>query len=689
MKNLTLAALMISLGLFLFDPVKVSAQEKPPTKEELKKMVEELDPEELEMMKKMGIDVSLLGKMDLSDAYNEDEGKDFSERDEARIAQAKKTTLKSAELAPYLAKVHAGVSSKFGLKATSNAQELFALAGSPAEKAQLANGLWMFGSTAYAILVLGNALKSEPQNADYLNNYAAFLTMAGAEEAALPILKYLNSTYPKNSTVLNNMAQAWFGLGDIPTAEAYIDSTLMLYPGHSQANLTKSVIEEKKGNKTAAALAMKKSIKSGYSPEKEKKIKDFGHKITPNDLTFYPPLNEDPMGLVHMNWPKYPKNVFESEVLEKEWIAYREGISWMSDKISAKMDMLYEQLEEEMDKQMESFVPMGQNAEGSFTQLIFSPKIRALQEYYEGENGELEAKKYDEIVEAGYLLQEKAKKIEDDYGDKLAELTESMGDRIGEGSSKADMEAYCQSMNQIKSEYLREINDLFETENLKSIDYWKKSLSWKMNYFQFSLMPDQFEWEKLKAHGIWLGMISGQEVRFGNPCVYVDDEEEEEAETGELADFYEMTCTQKSVLNLGVGTITIECNKMTTKLDSKFFKYTVKENMDTDQIIKGSVEFGFDADLAEPAKWGPVKAELKGEIYGFVEFDANGITDGGVKVGAKAGASTNLVSDSNSKASLGFADDQSSTFVGAEARWGWNSGPSMEGKGILRGLSTK
>jgi tetratricopeptide (TPR) repeat protein len=689
MKNLTLATFILLSGLFILGPGKVSAQEKPPTKAELEKMMKELDPEELEMMKKMGIDVSLLSKMDLSEAYDEDEEEDFPIRDEVRIAQAKKTTLKSTELVPYLEKVNAAVFSRFGSKASTNARELFTLAGSTAEKAQLANGLWMFGSTAYAILVLGNTLQSDPNNPDYLNNYAAFLTMAGAEEAALPILKYLNASYPKNSTILNNMAQALFGLGDIPAAEAYIDSTLMLYPGHSQANLTKSVIEEKKGNKTEAAKALKESIKSGYSPEKEKKIKDFGHRISPNDLTFYPPLNEDPMGLVHMNWPKYPKNVSESQALEKEWIAYREGISMMSDKIYSRMDVLSERLEEQMDKQTESFGPIGQNADGSITQLIFSPKIQALREYYEGENGELEYQKYNEVVEAGYDLQEKALEIEEDFENKMAELVESMGDRIGEGSSNADLVAYCNAVNALKSNYLQKINTLLEAGNIESIDYWKKTLSWKMNYYQFTLMPDQFEWEKLKAHGIWLGMISGQEVRFTNPCIYVDDEEEEEAETGELADFYDMTCTQKSVLNLGVGTITIECNKMTTKLDSKFFKYTVKENMDTDQIIRGSVEFGFDADLAEPAKWGPVKAELKGEIYGFVEFDSNGITDGGVKVGAKAGASTNLVSDSNSKTSLGFADDQSSTLVGGEARWGWNSGASMEGKGILKGLSNQ
>ncbi|MCL6257925.1 hypothetical protein M3O96_02410 [Aquiflexum sp. TKW24L] len=43
MKNLTFVGLMLSSGLFIFGPGKVSAQDKPPTKAELEKMMKELD----------------------------------------------------------------------------------------------------------------------------------------------------------------------------------------------------------------------------------------------------------------------------------------------------------------------------------------------------------------------------------------------------------------------------------------------------------------------------------------------------------------------------------------------------------------------------------------------------------------------------------------------------------------------
>ena len=599
---------------------------------------------------------------------------------------AKKTTLKEADLARYLAKVHSAVSAKMGAKAGSEAKELYGLAGSPAEGAQIANGLWMFGSTAYAILVLGNTLQSDPRNADYLNNYAAFLTMAGAEDAALPILKYLNAAYPNNSTVLNNMAQAWFGLGDIPAAEAYLDSTLALYPGHSQANLTKSVIEEQKGNKTEAVKALKESIRSGYSPDKEAKIKELGHKVTGRDITWTTDLNEDPLGFGHMNWPDYPMNVDESDYLEGEWERYRGEIS----RLSAKYQQQFALAQNEHaltihERTMEMLNPQA-NLHLPKKQMVFSSKIAAKLDYYDEENPDLELQQYEEQLSGMEKLEEMLREKETQHKQALEQFLKTVMD--GEGAGSADMNAYCDGMDNLNNRYLTEVNTLLRDENKKRIDYWRHTWSRRLNYLQYTLWPEEFELEKLRAMITWLAMIGGQEVRFATPCERPEEEERLGLVSGKLQDFYDMNCKDKSQLNLVIGSITIECNKMTTQLDSKFFKYTVRENIDTDQIIQGSVEIGFDPNLSDPVAWGPVKAELKGELYGFIEFDGNGITDVGVKAGAKATFGTNYVSDENAKASLGFADDLSATLVGAEARWGWNSGPSMEGKGILQGIST-
>ncbi len=61
----------------------------------------------------------------------------------------------------------------------------------------------------------------------------------------------------------------------------------------------------------------------------------------------------------------------------------------------------------------------------------------------------------------------------------------------------------------------------------------------------------------------------------------------------------------------------------------------------------------------------------------------------GIKAGAKAGLSTNAVEDHQVKESLGFVDDKSVTVIGTEARRGWQSGSSAEGKGIISFLNLK
>jgi tetratricopeptide (TPR) repeat protein len=86
-----------------------------------------------------------------------------------------------------------------------------------------AAGCWLYGHWEKALWLSGKACLDSMADPDNLNNYAAYLTMIGGEHAAIPILRYLNKKYPGNSTVLNNIGQAWFGLGDIPAAKKFLD----------------------------------------------------------------------------------------------------------------------------------------------------------------------------------------------------------------------------------------------------------------------------------------------------------------------------------------------------------------------------------------------------------------------------------------------------------------------------------
>ena len=687
--------------ILMFFFIEAESQNKPkkneekPSQQELKNMMQEMqkemenmDPEAKEMMKKMGIGMPDMNKIGYAVSGEYEEMGPIPKRDADRIELVKRYKLNSSNLTAYVGMVHNAVCAKAGAGAAKTGQEIYQMSKSKGGGAQAANGLWAFGANLPAVVVLGNALINDPNNSDNLNNYAAFLVMTGAEEGALPILEYLNNIYPKNSTILNNIGQAWFGLGDLDRAENYLDSVIALYAGHSQANYTKSLIRENKGDKAGAVSAAKRSFKTAYSSSKEQRLTDLDYKLKESDVTWNPPFPQDPLGFGQMNWPKYPKTIEESLSLEKEWEVYRETTR----EKTAAIEKKYEEAEEEFSAMMEDPMKMmgaimKTNLKMQASSLPFSSKAKVKLEYYKENDDKLELEKYQFQLQSLDELEESIRAIEDASEKKREEIEATLGRKIGEGSTEADMAAYCAAVNKNNDNYLQAVNQILEEANAKWIKYWRETMSHRLNYYQYAMPEESFEMEKLRAQMMWLSLIGEQEVRFVNKCMFKGVEEREKPKAKKLGDFYEMTCKQKSVMNLGIGSVTIECNKMTTELDAGFLKYSQRENMDNGTIIRGTVEVGKDFGIGKGVELGPVKAELKAGGGAFIEFDSEGITDFGVKGGISAEMGSNIVSEATEK-ETGIGDKGTTAF-GAEARWGWNSGGSVAGKGLLSGMSIK
>ena len=181
--------------------------------------------------------------------------------------------------------------------------------------ANAASGCWMMGNWEKAIFIMGKVCFDDMDDAENLNNYAAFLIDAGAEQAALPILEYLNSKYPENSTILNNLGQAWYGLGEMDKARKFLTAAIELYPNHSLANLTMSNIALAGPNPDtpSAVNFLKASLKENYDSEKEAELEKLGYTITLEDMPeLRYPMKSDPVGMLEFveTFPEeYPSQI--------------------------------------------------------------------------------------------------------------------------------------------------------------------------------------------------------------------------------------------------------------------------------------------------------------------------------------------------------------------------------------------
>lgn len=76
------------------------------------------------------------------------------------------------------------------------------------------------------------------------NNVAAIMNMTGLQHKAIPILmNQLQTDDPNNSMMLNNMGQAYLGLGDIGLAEMFLKQCLQHDPLNPEANRSMGMIK--------------------------------------------------------------------------------------------------------------------------------------------------------------------------------------------------------------------------------------------------------------------------------------------------------------------------------------------------------------------------------------------------------------------------------------------------------------
>lgn len=648
MRTYLFAAIMMILPIASFaQSKKPKEKEKALTQAEMQQMMNEMQkeldnmsPEEKKMMEEMGIKMPLVkdmpkpGDKELADAW-EDENRIVPKKDNARIASISKNLLTISTIPAFLNSIQNFVHPKLKTSSKALADKVFiALKSGNNNMALTGNNaamLWINGKTELALYVMGKTCIADPSNTDNLSNYASMLSMCGGEQLAVPLLDYLNKKYPNNSTILNNLGQAWFGLGDIPKAEKYLDSSVSLYAYHPQATLTKARIEESKGHQKEAIEFLRKSILHSYAEEKEDHLKKLGYKITGNDLRWNLPMKDDGLGLGRFIPPAIPKSVGECITLDPDWKQFREacnqGITTLRTKLKnaeAVLQKLYTG-QESKGKKMASGVitPGGMPGSLLLRPHLWQKAVKKQPTYMEDftRNSQKNVEHWKTYLETVLAPQKQ------NYDSDMKEIRKRSN--CGEMIGRTD-------------DFLKVVNTECEIVYQERLNITKRMISDMLKWNIYTQCPEEFEVAKLMAQIQWLQTL--KDVTFESNAIC--NNRQETAKNRKLPDFDEVNCQLDSKWNYGLGSIQITCTRMITSFDAKFIQLGLVQDLKKadfgDSYLGCTVKIGIEESIGK-IDAGPLRLEAKAGLGLEFEFDRSGLKDVAFVSVVKGGIGTNAV----------------------------------------------
>lgn len=538
-----------------------------------------------------------------------------------------------------------------------------------------AAALWVMGKTQQAVYLMGKICMDDPTNADNLSNYAAMLSMLGAPEAAIPLLNNLHTQYPGNSTILNNLGQAWFGLGDIPKAAAYLDSAIIRFPYHAQANMTKAKIEKSKGNTKKAEEHIKKAIKESYTREKEQALTQLKYKLKDGDMNiaFNYKSDYDPLNLGAIRRPDYPYSTDQLFAYKPLWDDFIKQCNLKITVLKKENDANQKAYSENMKQHVSSAMASYQSgAVNNIAAPLFARKaglkLDALNEWCQQQLKKLAEKK----IIANQKLEAALKR------------------------KWPVAEAPCETHKKAWDEYVKECNEMLFPLQEEGLKIHRQYLNEMVYWNQFIQTDEVLQMMVLGAREQWLVLLSASDnvpllranYSSGNECA---SNTVEKGKPGMLTEFDDVACKYNSKLNFKIMVIESNCNILTGKFDIGFLEYSRMEDMNRaegDTYIGSTIKVSAETEVGSKMK-GPLKMEAKAGASVEIEMDKSGVKDVIITVEAKAGAGTDIydkgLEEHGNIAGKDILD--TSLEIGLEGRISIISGAgSISGTGVLNGI---
>jgi tetratricopeptide (TPR) repeat protein len=657
-----------------------SSEEMEEAMREMQQAMEELSPEQRKVLEQA------LQQMDTEPAPGaEDDEITVPRRDAARIATVPKTALTGAQLKAHVEALQPVIANALTPEARERARAIETAlrkdGGDTAAKlGAAANGLAAWGAWPEATYLMGMAALASG-NAQDLNNLAAFLTMQRAGHAAVPILITLDARYPNNSTLLNNLGHAWFDLGEIEEAERLLSLAVRRTPNHPQANVTKSRIEEARGDNAAAIESMRMAIQGGFSEEKAQRLAKLGGKLNPGDLRWTMKLPADALGLSKFVPPPFAKKPLELVTLAPQWQEFQSRARAEAEKFEAQVEVLQEQKPWLADAAVRGPLTAKAQRMSEFDSANWTRRRKAA---------------YDGFTDAVQFEQDASRKL---YA-QLVAIAEEDHIRCRHVPGGCDT---CPQEFDVIEKYLQATSVRLDRALRDLLDFERQYTNEHLYYAQFTQSPRTFEFTVTQAKAMFLNVLQGPTLNDGPglaqyPCFVLLKAATRSG--SKLPDFDDINCEHIVHLSVpGFGSIHVRCNRMETTLDPIVLPIEASwiEDLNQDRVLRASAEIviegvtvgghgefdeqglksgGVDvgAGVEDSLGAGPLQVGVSAGGKIGIEFDRSGITDIRIEGGVSSKASATV-------ASTPFGGASSSANAGVNSAWSWNAGTSASASG--------
>lgn len=197
---------------------------------------------------------------------------------------------------------------------------------------------WLQKTPAASLYLYSMAVVSNLSDGLAANNFSAFLIMGGLPEKSIPVLEYWNKQNPGKATILANLGNAYYRLGDITTAMKYLQQCVQKDSLNSVANKLLCMVYLKKGDVAKAEEHGTRSISKSHDQQIISILQQLNNKIKPGTvMSRFPPLPEKefPM-LEQIKLPAMPTRLDDMDQFAIELDAAKASLKMTIAAIDAK-----------------------------------------------------------------------------------------------------------------------------------------------------------------------------------------------------------------------------------------------------------------------------------------------------------------------------------------------------------------